>query len=101
MEKIEIKLNDINQTVIIDDNFLNITSAFDFYSNETKVIIITDTAVGELYLESLIKAINISRQKIYPLIIKPGEKSKNFSTVNKLYKALLKIGANREVKLDY
>ncbi|MEY8536540.1 3-dehydroquinate synthase [Blautia pseudococcoides] len=96
MEKIEIKLNDINQTVIIDDNFLNITSAFDFYSNETKVIIITDTAVGELYLESLIKAINISRQKIYPLIIKPGEKSKNFSTVNKLYKALLKIGANRE-----
>ena len=59
------------------------------YSSSTKIMVVSDSNVSELYLDELKKALDRSFDVIADHIFEAGEQNKNLSTVSKLYEALI------------
>ena len=84
------KIFDINKSKIILGSNLNLDS-FINESNYSNIILITDSNLHKIYQNIINK---------YPtIVIKSGEFSKDFNTVELIIKQLLKLGANRNTLL--
>lgn len=79
------------QEGLLDDVGIHIKK----FSNANKAVIVSDENVSALYSKKL--AESLKRKKITPLLFsfKEGERSKNFLTVTKIYKFMVKNYVNR------
>jgi len=76
------------------DKIINETTVFEKHS---KIFILTDSNVADLYLESVVKMIrkNTDKEEIYSYIFEAGEKNKNLQTVKEIYEDMVKVGIDR------
>lgn len=83
-----------NYEVIIDNGFENFKSKVLPLLSGEKVAIITDSNVGDLYYDTVKNLLD--GKTVYKLVIKAGEKSKNFNTYKKLILKLSSLSLSRK-----
>lgn len=83
LKEIDINFKDCKYQIYIWNNFDGISTYMDEHKIDGKVLIVTDSVVGELYENDLIR--RIKRENVYIFRMHPGESSKNLSTVNDIY----------------
>ena len=72
-------------SIIIGSNiFYNINKIIKPYIKSDKVFIITDENINKLYRKKIIQQKNIKDLEIEIIVIKAGEKQKNFKTIDSL-----------------
>lgn len=79
--------------VIKKDIYSNINEEVKAVYNKKKIYIITDSNVGPLYLDMIVK--NLPDFKVYSVCVKAGEESKSFNTYQEVLTKLLDLEIKR------
>ncbi|OLS02354.1 3-dehydroquinate synthase [Tissierella creatinophila] len=95
MEKVFIDLDKKSYFIHIEKSILN--SISDYIGNADKWMIITDKNVDCLYGEKVLGG--LKGKEIHKFIIEPGERSKTFSTVEKILNRMIEKGLTRKSKI--
>ncbi|MFA5528971.1 MAG: 3-dehydroquinate synthase family protein, partial [Peptostreptococcales bacterium] len=64
-------------------------------SREKKIALVTDETVYDLYGKELINKLATISQKVFPVVVKPGEESKSLETLAQVYKQLIDKGITK------
>lgn len=80
--------------IFIKNNLLNtLDSTID--SREKKIALVTDETVYDLYGKELINKLATISQKVFPVVVKPGEESKSLETLAQVYNQLIDKGITK------
>lgn len=97
MKKITVNFNDNSYPVFIGNNILSkLKNEIDNNFLSSKILIVCDRNVYEIYEEILIKTFRKYGKKLNYYILPPGEKSKSYSELNKIYNCLIDIHFGRD-----
>lgn len=90
MRELSVKGQNDAYRIIIDDSFDRLgTILSELYSSDVRVCIVTDSNVGRLYLNEVLKKLEESFDTVVSFTFPAGEGSKNLDTVQKVYRFLL------------
>ncbi len=95
MEKVFIDLKEDSYYIYIEKGLLNLAS--DYIGHADKWMLITDENVDLLYGDKIIAS--LEGEEIYKYIIKPGEESKTFLTVEYILNNMIENGLTRRSKI--
>ena len=95
MEKVFIDLNQDSYYIYIEGGLLN--SVVDYIGDADKWMIITDENVDSLYTDEVLA--RIVGEEVYKYIIKPGETSKTFLTVEHILNNMIENRLTRRSKI--
>ncbi len=99
MFKININLGRRSYPIYISSDYLNINNCLNAAKLKGKIIVITDENVEKYQYQNFKDCQENFNQEINKYVIKPGEFSKNLSTVEDLYKFLVSKRADRDTTL--
>lgn len=87
-------------TIYVEKNILeSFVSKNDLSWNQTKVLVVTDQHVADIYLSKLINYLKPQVFQIDSMIIPEGESSKNLDLISNSYHKMLALGCDRETVL--
>ena len=96
MKKVDVKLIDREYRIIIEPGILKtLPSILSKFTSKKNVLIVTDDNVNDLYGKDVLKKVSSTSAKAAIISIKPGEASKNLSTIEKLYHDAIELGLDR------
>lgn len=96
MKSIDIDLNEKSYSIMISSG--SWSAFFDYIPDNLKnekALIITDRNVYSYYFKDISAALDSMNMDYHVVIVPPGEKSKDFSAIEKLYTAALDFNLNR------
>lgn len=100
MEKILVRLKEESYPVFLTREGLeDIGSVLRRLDRLERVIVITDSQVGNKYLEIVEKGFRVAGYQVDHLVIPAGEESKSLMQVSKIYDRLLELGVDRKAGL--
>lgn len=80
----------MSSVIIIKDSFDDLAKALSFIAlSRKKVCIVTDDNVSKLYLGAVLKSVEALENRGFSFSVKPGERSKDLTTVCSLYDFLI------------
>lgn len=92
MKELYIDLDQNSYFIHIEENLLEHIS--EYLDDRDKYLLITDENVDKLYGDLVLNS--LGEKKIYKFIIKPGEESKNLSTVEEILAHMIDLGLTRK-----
>lgn len=93
MKELDVNLKDSKYQIYIGNNFDSLCTYMDEHKIDDKVLIVTDSKVGQLYENDLVK--RIKNKKVYLYRMQPGENGKNLDTVRNIYEKCLEYNFDR------
>ncbi|HJV59915.1 MAG TPA: 3-dehydroquinate synthase [Albitalea sp.] len=98
-EKVAIELGDRSYDLLIGPALLGRTDSYDGLPIGSTVLIVTNTTVAPLYLAALRKALSPLCRDVRHLELPDGEAFKDWTTLNRIFDALLEGGCDRKTTL--
>ena len=97
MNEVRVSLGERSYSIHIGSNILHtIGENMNIFSFSRKTLIISDTNVAPLYLDTVINSLKESGFIPYTAIIEAGEKSKAFATAEQLFTTCIEAGLDRK-----
>jgi 3-dehydroquinate synthase len=98
-DKVTIALGDRSYDLLIGPNLLARPESYAGLPPAADVLIVTNTTVGPLYAERLRQALAPVYRRIHQVDLPDGEVYKDWSTLNRIFDALLTAGCDRKTLL--
>ncbi len=98
--KIRVSLGNRSYEITVGENL--ITNAYRYikpFLQDSKLFVITDNNVADIWLESLEKSFQKAEIRIQKLVLPSGEKTKSFNELENLIEKILSIGVSRKSTL--
>lgn len=99
MQTLTVDLGDRSYPIHIGSNVLDRADLVLPHLAQKRVVIVTNTTVGPLYLDRLTKTLTEAGVRVTPVILPDGEAYKNWETLNLIFDALLRDRAERKTTL--
>jgi len=99
IESVEIDLGDRSYSILIGEGLLADGRAFEGLPAATSALIVTNTTVGPLYAGALREQLATRHAQVHVLELPDGEQYKDWATLNLIFDALLRHGADRKCVL--
>ncbi len=94
MQKLNVDLNSRSYNICIEDGFTGLKKCIE--KNFTKAVIVTDSNVEKLFLKEVKEIVESKISNVGVCVFEAGEKSKNISTIQKIYDCCLENGLDRK-----
>ena len=99
MQTLTVDLGDRSYPIHIGPGLLDRADLILPHLAQPRVVIVTNTTVGPLYLERLTQALTHAGVRVTPVVLPDGEVYKNWETLNLIFDALLTDRAERKTTL--
>jgi 3-dehydroquinate synthase len=98
-EKVTVKLGERSYDVLIGAGLLSRATSYAGLPSANDALIVTNTTVGPLYANALREALAAAYQRVHVVELPDGEQFKDWSTLNRIFDALLAAGSDRKTVL--
>lgn len=96
-DRVTVNLASRSYSIDIKPDLLNhLSSALGGYVSDEHVIVITDSNVADLYLESVVSQISNVAQRVDVICVAPGEASKSISVCDELWQQMVAFNTDRQ-----
>jgi 3-dehydroquinate synthetase len=99
MQTLNVDLGDRSYPIQIGAGLLNQPKLILPYLAQPRAVVVTNTTVAPLYLDSLAHGLKQNGVDILPVILPDGEQYKNWETLNQIFSALLTHRCERKTTL--
>jgi 3-dehydroquinate synthase len=97
--QVRIALGDRSYDILIAPGLLSQTQAWDGLPAAASALIVTNTTVAPLYAARLREALATRYRAVHEVVLPDGEEHKDWSTLNRIFDALLAHGCDRKTVL--
>src|SRR5262245_9211011 len=95
---LQVSLADRSYPILIGEGLLGQAERLKPYVRR-QAAVVTNTTVGEIYLEPLITALERQGVKVLPIVLADGEEHKNWQTLNQVFDQMLQARCERSTTL--
>jgi 3-dehydroquinate synthase len=99
MRTVQVAVQSASYPILIGERLLERQDLFKEYIRSSRAAVVTNSAVGELYLARLQSTLDRAAIEVVPILIPDGEEHKNWQTLNSIFDALLRSGCERTTTL--
>lgn len=99
MQTLTVSLGDRSYPIYIGEGLLSRGDLIAIQVKQKRVLVVTNTTVGPLYLERLLQSLAGEGINVQTVVLPDGEEFKNWETLNKIFDALLQNRCERNTTL--